>query len=65
MSFSSVVAHMMGLQLSGFAQLPFLAKGCTRFAQSGCEFSGMSALRMAMSQRHAAACLFTFTFQMT
>ena len=55
MSFASVVAHMMGLQLSGFAQVPFLYKGCTRFAQSG----GMSALPMAMSQRHAARCIFT------
>ena len=45
MSFVSMVAHTMGLQLSGFAQSPLLYSGCTRFAQSGC----MSFLPMAMS----------------
>ena len=33
MRLASVVAHTMGLQLSGFAQVPFLYSGYTRFAQ--------------------------------
>ena len=43
----------IGLQLSGFVQLPLLYSGCTRFARSG----GMSVLPMAMSQRRAVSCL--------
>ena len=35
MRLASVVAHTMGLHLSGLAQSPFLYSGCTRFAQSG------------------------------
>ena len=54
MSFASAVAHTMGLQLSVFAQLPFLYSGCTRFAQSG----GMSVFRMAMSRKRSVRCLF-------
>ena len=57
MSLASVVAHTMGLQLSGFAQLPFLYSGCTRFAQSG----GTSIFPMAISHRRAAKCLFRFS----
>ena len=47
MSLASVVAHTMRLQLSGFAQRPFLYRGCTGFAQS----SGTSVFPMAMSHR--------------
>ena len=57
MSFASVVAHTMVLQLSGFAQSPFLYKGRPRFAQSG----GMSAPPMALFQRRAARCLFRWS----
>ena len=57
MSLASVVAHTMCLQLSGFAQLPFLYSGCTTFAQSG----GMFVFPMAISHRHAAKCLFRFS----
>ena len=53
MSLASVVAHTMGLRLSGFAQLPFLYSGCTRFAQSG----GTPAFPMAISHSCAAKCL--------
>ena len=35
MSSASVVAHTMGLQLSGFAQSPFLYSGCTKFCLIG------------------------------
>ena len=55
-SSASVVAHTMGLQLSGFAQSPFMYGGCTRFAQSG----GASVFPMAISHRRAAKCLFRF-----
>ena len=54
---ASVVAHTMGLQLSGFAHSPFLYSGCTRFAQSG----GTSVFPMAISNRRAAKCLFRFS----
>ena len=57
MSLASVVAHTMGLQLSGFARSPFLYSGCTRFAQSG----GKSGFPMAISHRRAAKCLFRFS----
>ena len=54
MSLASVVAHTMGLQLSGFPQLPFLYSTCTRFAQSG----GKSVFPMAISHRRAGQCPF-------
>ena len=54
MSLAFVVAHTMGLQLSGFIQLPFLYSACTSFAQSG----GNSVFPMAISHRRAAKCLF-------
>ena len=54
MSFPSVGAHTMGLQLSGFAQSPLLYNGCTKVAQSG----SVSFLPMAMSQRRAVRCRF-------
>ena len=54
MSLASVVAHTMGLQLSGFAQSPFLYSGCNRFAQSG----GTSVFPMAIFYRRTAKCLF-------
>ena len=57
MSLASVVAHTMVLQLSGFAQSPFLYSGCTRFAKSG----GTSNFPMAISHRRAAKCLFRFS----
>ena len=57
MSLASVVAHTMGLQLSGFAQSPFLYTGCTTFAQS----DGTSVFLMAISHRRAAECLFRFS----
>ena len=57
MSLASVVAHTMGLQLSGFAQLPFIYSGCTRFAQWG----GTSVFLTAISHRRAARCLFRFS----
>ena len=57
MSLASVVAHTMRLQLSGFAQLPFLYSGCTKVAQSG----ATSVFPMAISHRHAAKCLFRFS----
>ena len=57
MSLASAVAHTMGVQLSGFAQLPFLYSGCTRFAQSG----GGSVFLMAISHRRAAKCLSRFS----
>ena len=54
MSFVSVVADTIGLQLTGFAQLPFLYSACTRVAQSG----GMSVLAGALLQRRAVRRLF-------
>ena len=57
MSLASVVAHTMGFQLSGFAQLPFSYSGCTRFAQSG----GTSVFPMAISDRRGAKWLFRFS----
>ena len=57
MSLASSVAHTMGLQLSEFAQLPFLYSGCTRFPQLG----GMSVLAMAISHWRAAKCLLRFS----
>ena len=57
MSLASVVAHTIGLHLSGFAQSPFFYSGCIRFAQLG----GLSILPMAISHRRAAKCLFRFS----
>ena len=56
LSVASMVAHTLGLQLSGFAQLPFMYSGCTRFAQSG----GTSVFPMAISRRPASKCVFRF-----
>ena len=52
MSFASMVAHTMGLELSVIAQPPFLYSGGTRFAQSG----GMSVFPKAMSKTRAVRC---------
>ena len=57
MSLAYVVAQPTGLQLSGFAQSPFLYSGCTRFAQS----AGTSVFPMAISHRRAAKCHFRFS----
>ena len=50
MGLASMVAHTMGLVLSGVAQSPFLYSGCTRFPQSG----GTSVCPMAIPHRRAA-----------
>ena len=57
MSLAFVVAHTMGLQLSGFAKSPFLYSGCPRFAKSG----DTSFFRMVTSHRRAAKFLFRFS----
>ena len=57
MSLASVVAHTMGLQLSGFAQSPFLYSGYTRFALDLRKRStGLQCLRGIRQGSHAGAC---------